>query len=78
MKSLRCGGRQFLTLHPAGFDESEHCGGYAGVMRGCPTTREWRQKWLTPPTDDAENGHRSLSNQKLNIVVKPNIAPWVL
>jgi hypothetical protein len=31
MKSLRCGGRQFLTLHPAGFDESKYCGGYAGL-----------------------------------------------
>jgi hypothetical protein len=31
MKSLRCGGRQSLTLHPAGFDESEYCGGYAGL-----------------------------------------------
>jgi hypothetical protein len=32
MKSLRCSGRQFLTLHPAGFDKStEYCGGYAGL-----------------------------------------------
>jgi len=26
---LRAKGRQFLTLHPASFNESEHCGGYA-------------------------------------------------
>ena len=31
MKSLRYGSRQFLTLYPAGFDESEHCGGYTGL-----------------------------------------------
>jgi hypothetical protein len=62
-----------LTLHPAGFDESEHCGGYAGLSHDSGVA----PKVADATSDDARksNRHRSLSNQKLNIIVKPNIAP---
>jgi len=32
IKSLKCGSRQFLTLHPASFNEStKYCKGYTGL-----------------------------------------------